>query len=255
MKIDQLLTIFNLRDIEAVAYKTLLTSGVLSASEIARQMNVSRTSVYDLLKTLIQKGLVYETLKGGVKKFAPQPSEKINLLLQEKEKSISQAKKILENFNLEYQNASQLFGPRLQVFEGRESLQQMMKDILLYRDITVRAYWPVKHIIQLLTPQFWQKYQKERVARNIELKVIWPQEQMPDFNKFPYLKSSQELKREARVAPKGVNFSLGYGIYGNTVRFISSAKESFGYLIESAELAEMMTGQFDLIWQQSKPIK
>ena len=49
MNIEALLSLFNLRDIEVEAYKTLLAGGLLSASEIARQMNVSRTSVYDLL--------------------------------------------------------------------------------------------------------------------------------------------------------------------------------------------------------------
>jgi len=266
MKIDQLLEIFNLRDIEATAYKTLLTGSVLSASEIAKQMNVSRTSVYDLLKVLIAKGLVYETLKagvhphtkdfgGGVKKFAPQSPEKINLLLEEKEKDITQAKKSLSDLNLEYQKTSQLYGPRLQIFKGRESLQQMTKDMLLYRDIEVLSYMPVKHIIELLTPKYWEKYQNERVSRNIDLRVIWPEGQIPSFSKYPYLKPTKEFKRQARVAPKNTDFSLGYSIYGNAVRFVSSQRESFGFQIESHEFSAMMKSQFELIWQISKPIK
>ena len=46
---------------------------------------------------------------------------------------------------------------------------------------------------------------------------------------------------------------LGYAIYKNTVRFISSDKEQYGFLIESQEFAEMMRGQFEIIWNASKP--
>ena len=255
MPINQLLSQFNLREIEANLYMKLLSGGLLSATEIARQMNVSRTSVYDLLKRLVEKGLIYETLKGGVKKFAPQPPEKIKLLLDEKEQDITAAKKTLESLNIEYQKMSQMFGPRLQVFEGRASLQQMMKDMLLYRDIEVLAYWPIKNIIETLTPKFLEKFHQERIVRNIKIKVIWPAEQASLVKKFNFLNIDASQKRESRLAPKDINFSLGYSVYGNTTRFISSQKESLGFLIENLELAEMMKGQFNLIWNISKPLK
>lgn len=48
---------------------------------------------------------------------------------------------------------------------------------------------------------------------------------------------------------------MGYWIYGNKVAFISSRKESFGFIIESAELVEMLRTQFEVLWKTSKPIK
>lgn len=47
---------------------------------------------------------------------------------------------------------------------------------------------------------------------------------------------------------------MGYWIYGNKVAFISSRKESFGFIIESAELATMLRTQFEVLWKASKPI-
>jgi len=65
---------------------------------------------------------------------------------------------------------------------------------------------------------------------------------------------AKELKRDVRIAPPNLDFSMGYAIYGNTVRFISNQK-NFGFLVESQELADMMRNQFKIIWDISKPTK
>jgi len=253
MLASQLFSLLNLRSIEIKLYEALFYGGTMSASQIARQINISRTSVYDLLEHLITTGLVTETLKGGLKMFVIQPPEKIQLLITEKEKEILIAKQELTNLRENYNNKRQSIKPQLQLFEGRKALQQMMKDLLLYRDITVQVYWPINKIVKLLSSEFLIKFHQERVARNIKIKVLWPPKQILPFKKYPFLKVNAELKREVRIAPPNTDFSLGYTIYGNTVRFISSSQENFGFLVESSELAEMMKGQFKLIWNLSKP--
>ena len=77
---------------------------------------------------------------------------------------------------------------------------------------------------------------------------------MVALKKHPYLGSGKLFKREVRVAPAEIQFSMGYWIYGNKVAFLSSRKESFGYIIESAELAEMMLSQFEVIWRLAQPL-
>jgi len=255
MKINTLLSIFNLRKIELDLYQKLFYSGQMSATQLAKQTEISRTSVYDLLDRLIEIGIVLETQKGGVKMFSACPPEKLHLLIEEKEEKLKKAKKALDVLQLEYLSQKTSSKPRMQIFEGKKELQQMMKDMLLFRDITVYAYWPIIKLNKLLTSEFQSKFHNERVKRNIKIKVIWPNNQIPDIKKYPYLKVNTELKRETRIAPADIDFSLGYAIYGNSVRFISSSKENFGFLVESEELAEMMKSQFDLIWNLSQLYK
>lgn len=254
MNIKKLLDLFGLRDIEARLYEELFRGGIMAASELARRVGISRTSIYDLSERLIEVGLVAETLQGGTKKFIVQPPEKIQLLIAEKEKVLSDAKRAALELQKTYDQKSVSAKPRLQLFEGRAELQQMMKDLLLYRNIVVRAYWPVKKMLSLLSPEFLIEFHKERAARNITLRVIWPATQLSALKTNQFLNENIELKREARVAPHDVDFSLGYSIYKNTVRFISSSNESFGFLVESFELAEMMQTQYDILWKNSKPL-
>lgn len=254
MNVKQLLAIFNLREIEADIYQQLFYGGQMSATQIAKQSGISRTSVYDLLDNLIERGLILETLKGGMKMFGVLPPEKIQLLIEEKEKSIILAKTALKDLQSEYKQNNKNSRPRLQLFEGKNELQQMMKDLLLYRDITVYAFWPIKKIINVLGKEFLKEFHEKRIERNIELKVIWPAKDLTEIKKLPFLAGGNELKREARSAPADINFSLGYAVYGNTARFISSSNENYGFLVESPELAEVMKNQFELIWKRSKKL-
>jgi sugar-specific transcriptional regulator TrmB len=252
MKPSKLLALFNLRPIEAELFSQLFANGPLSASQLAQKANISRTSVYDLLKSLVGSGLASETLKGGTKVFVATPVEKIQLLVEEKQKEIIAASQELESLKQINQNQGKFLTPKLQIYAGQKELQQMMKDYLLYRNLTVLAYWPIKKMLELLGPEFIKDFHQKRLERNINLKVIWPKAQIPDLKKYSFLLASQDLKREVRIAPTGIDFSLGYSIYGNTVRFISSRKESFGFLVESSELAEMMKSQFEVIWKNSR---
>lgn len=247
-------TLFNLRPIEASLYEKLFYGGRMGATELAKQAGISRTSAYDLLENLASAGLITESQKNGIKIFSVEEPKKLQLLFKERENVLEEAKKALSEMEKEFENKKQSAKPRLQMYEGRAELQQMMKDLLLYRDITVQAYWPVKKMVELLTPEFMDTFHKERAARNISLRVIWPAAQAPHAKNYSFLGSKAELKREARVAPHNVDFSLGYTIYQNKVRFISSSKENFGFLIESSELSEMMRDQFEVLWKESKKL-
>ncbi len=252
-QIKTLLSLFHLRDTEIELFERILENGTTSATELAREVHITRTSVYDYLARLKERGLITQTLKGGVRKYGVELPEKIQVLLNEQEKNLATAREAMGGLKNIYGKSQARSKPLLQLFEGRKELQQMMKDALLYRDSTMRVYWPVLDVIKLLTPQFLEEFHKERVKRNIALKTIWPQTQGLSVKQHPFLKTGTQDKREVRLAPAGIDFSLGYALYENKVRFVSSSRESFGFLITSSEFAEMMRGQFDIVWAHSKP--
>ena len=109
-------------------------------------------------------------------------------------------------------------------------------------------------MIEVIGEDTFRYLNKERIKRNIYTQAIWPNTQLVDIKKHPYLGVGEEFLREIRIAPEGIDFSMGYWIFENKVSFVSSAKEAFGFIVESKELVEMLSSQFDLIWKQSKTI-
>ncbi len=63
------------------------------------------------------------------------------------------------------------------------------------------------------------------------------------------------FKRHIRLAPKEVDFTMGYWIYANKVAMLSSSKERIGLIIESAEMIEMFKSQWRYIWNDSLPLE
>ena len=144
--------------------------------------------------------------------------------------------------------------PKFQVFEGTEELKNALKDMLLYRNMETQAFWPQKKMVEVLSGEFFRYHNKERIKNNLSVRAIWPQHQKVEIKNHPYFGSGEKFLREIRIAPSGTDFHMGYWIYGNKIVFISSARESFGFIIQSQEMAQMLKTQFEILWQISRPL-
>ena len=252
--IDTTLAKLGLRDDEATAFLFLLENGAQTAGSLAKKTGLSRPSLYGFLKKLKESGLVTESQKDGVKTFHASSKEKIQAVLDEQIEELEKGKSDIEKVFAEIKKGSVAIAPKFQLFEGTDGLEYVLKDMLLYRDIETSAYWPIKTMVEILGEDFFKKHNKERVQRNISVKALWPPNQKLDIAKHSYLRDGKSFLRDIRIAPDTVSFSMGYWIYGNKAAFLSSKKESYGFIIESKELVEMLSSQFEMVWQASKKI-
>src|SRR5262249_22093479 len=156
---------------------------------------------------------------------------------------LSREQRIYEELlpSLQKKVPSSFLSPKFQLYEGAEGLQFVLKDMLLYRNIATCAFWPIKAMVDILSPEFFHYHNKQRIRNNIYTRAIWPEHQTVEIKDHPYLGTGEEFRREIRIAPEEIDSSMGYWTYGNKVTFISSRKESFGFIIESRELVEMLS--------------
>jgi HTH-type transcriptional regulator, sugar sensing transcriptional regulator len=242
---------------EAKVYLLLLDTGPMKAGQLARKIGIPRASLYGFLERLQEKGIISLSLKDGVKVFAAEPPQKIRGILRQHIEELQSKEKDYVRLLPEITKNAPLKAlvPKFQYFEGVEGVQHVLKDMLLYDDMETQAYWPIKSMLEILSPAFFRYLNKERIKNNLYTRAIWPQNQVVEIKKYPYLGVGEDFKREIRTAPPEVDFSMGYWIYQNKVAFLSSRKECFGFIVESRELAEMLLSQFELLWKISKPIK
>lgn len=242
---------------ESKIYAFLLETGPITAGALAKKIGTPRSSLYGFLKRLQEHNLVVESQKGGVKTFSAEAPEKIGLLFRQRQEALTKSQEDLKELlpRLTKKNSTHLITPKMQMFEGAHGLQAALKDMLLYYDMETLALWPIQSMLDILSPDFFRYLNKERIKNNLYTRAIWPEAKSVNIASYPYLGVGEKFKREIRTAPKEVDFSMGYWIYGNKVVFISSRKESFGFIIESAELVEMLKSQFEIIWKISKTLK
>lgn len=256
--LDQIFQQLNLKPEHTIVYSALLESGPLPAGKLAKRLNMPRSSLYGFLNDLAQKGLVLQSEKMAVKLWQAAMPEKVNEILNDQVNQIEKAKKSFANIlpDLQARQKTDFITPKFTYYEGVDSVKQMLKDVLLYRDMETDCIWPIKDMVEVFGKEFLEQYgTKERIRRNITNRVLVPQNKMIDIKQNPFFGSQPELLREVRIAPKDVDYSMGYWAYGDKVQFISSKKESFGFIVESKELRQLLKTQFDLIWQISKQVK
>jgi len=253
--IDKKLQTIGLREDETKTFLFLLENPFQTAGNIAKKTGLSRPSLYGYLKNLQEKGLVMQSQKDGIKVFSTTSQEKINIIFDEYLKEITNAKNAVEEAFTEIQKGNKPSStPRLQLFEGKKEMQHITRDLLLYRNIKAKSYWPIKLMLEVLGEDFFKEFNKQRVKNNIHIDAIWPEKQTIDMKKYPFMGTGGSFLREIRVAPKEIDFSMGYWIYEDKVSFVSSQKDNFGFIIESKEFADMLASQFNVMWNLSKKI-
>lgn len=254
--LDNILAALGLTEEETKTYVLLLETGPSTVSVLAAKMGKPRPSLYGFLKRLQEKGMVAQSSKFGVRIFLAEPPQKINLLFQQRIEELESKQSLYKKLIPELEGGAppKPLNPKFQLYEGENGLKHVLKDMLLYGNIETQAFWPIKAMLEMLSPEFFRYHNKERIKDNIYTRAVWPVSQVVEIKKHPYLGVGKEFKREIRIAPKEIDFSMGYWIYKNKVAFISSRKESFGFIIESRELVEMLLSQFEVMWKLSKPI-
>lgn len=257
LKIPELLKELGLDKLEVCGYLELLQRGALPVASLAKRLGVPRTTAYTMLERLQKKGLVKVTIRKGVKSYTAESADSLAHIFSQRIATLETAhQQFLTQLPILRQKSARVnSAPRLSIMEGRESLQSLLRDMLHYGNMQTCAVWPIKKMMEVLTPEFFRFHNIERIKRNIYTRAVWPQNECVSIEQHPFMGWGKEFKREIRVAPTDVFYELGYWIYVDKVAFISSANESYGFLIQSEELAQTLRAQFELLWQASQPLK
>ena len=254
--ISDILETLGFKEEEVKTYLSLMDAGPSTGGDLAKAMGMPRPTIYGYLERLIAGGLVTQSLRRGVKIFIPEPGERIRQLYKRKIEDLRSKEKALDSVipELEKRAGMSFMRPRIQFFEGREGMETALQDFLLHKDIFIHSFWSIKAAIEATSEDFFWYINKERLKKNIYIEAIWPRNQVIEIKRYPALGVGEKFKREIRVAPEGVDSSMGYWAYANKVLFCTSSAESFSYIIESPELYEMIVNQHRVIWDVSEPV-
>ncbi len=253
--LDKIFKNLGLKSIHAEIYLFLVESGPNSAGNLSKKLGIPRSSLYGFLQELSQKEMVSQSQKSGIKIWQSTPPEKITDIINNQINRFEKIKDAYQNIlpDMKNREKTDFIQPKFTYFEGRDGIRQMLKDVLLYRDISTEAFWPFKDMVDILGKEFLiENAIIKRAKQNIFARVIWPKEKSIDPKKNPFVGSGKEFKREIRIMSGGIDCSMGYWIYANKVMFISSKKESFGFILESKEAVQLMRAQFEILWKISK---
>jgi sugar-specific transcriptional regulator TrmB len=232
-------------------YLCLLESGSSTARFVAESLGMPRPSVYDAIRILIQKGLATERLEENKKHFQVDDVRNVSRLVEEKIAILTQDKTNLEKILPTLLKHGASVQPIIKFYSGKEGVRQVLSDMLWHSDADTFSMWSISEMISLLGEEYFIRLHQRRIAKNISVRVLWPTGEKTDL---PFLKTGKSFLREAKIAPKNMQWNMSYWAYGDKVAFISSHHETFGFVIQSKDFFNLMKTQFETLWTLSKPI-
>ncbi len=232
---------------EAGVYIALLELGKGSVSKISLKAGINRTTGYDILNSLVSKGVVSISGKEPKQEYAAESPGAITAYLkrvaEQTAQNIKKSEELLPDFDLLYAKKNR---PKIRFYEGTDGLKNVYEDTLTSSE-SIRAYATVDDMHNAL-PNYFPEYYKRRANKNISIRAIVPQTPTGQERQS----HDVEEKREIAFVPSNkYYFSPEINIYDNKV-MIASWREKLGIIIESEEIADAMKKIYELAWAESK---
>lgn len=163
---------------ETTVYLALLKSGAISVRGLAEITKLNRGSVYDVLKKLQARGLASFYHHETKQKFIAEDPEKLNVLVEEKEKKLRSAKGDIEKIIPELRSIQNKNGkkPTTKFYEGRSGIKTILEDVLTVLDAQKdeeKEYYvySAKEASEDIKDAY-PNFTKDRIKKGIEVKAI-----------------------------------------------------------------------------------
>ena len=160
--IKDVLQKLNFTEKESAVYTALLQLGTAKVNEIANRTELNRTTIYDVVETLIHKGLISKFRKHKTTYFSVHdPRQLLTYLDREKQEfvqDVDKKKKMVEDSLSEMVSLQNLSAtrPKVQFYEGEKGLREAYENSLECRDV-MYAYTNVATMYDAL-PNFFPDY-------------------------------------------------------------------------------------------------
>ena len=230
-----------LSDNEILTYTTLLRINQASAIKISEISGVKKSTTYDNLFSLKEKGLVSTSHKEKVRIYQATSPDKILDYETELRKSLEEDVQKLSALAGEFkENAESSF------FEGKNGVKMVINDILqMKQDLYfIGARSNVKKLYSYIAENFIER----RKELKIRLRGLFDSKEKEDSSY-----SDKEIKKltEFRYLDNlSFTFSVTF-IYGDKVAFITTKGRPYGILVKSEIIAEQQKFLFQELWKNA----
>lgn len=231
----------NLTDREADVYLALLELGETSIERVSKKSKIKRTTVYDVIRSLKDKGLI-----GSVKykKRALYYAEDPRTL----ENQLEEKKTVLNNILPQLLSMSALIDnkPDIKFFEGIEGIKNVYQDTLNHPNQEI-LMWGSTDVHKYFDDDFmWNYYVPRRIEKKIWMRAIG---QDLDVVRKIQSQDAKHLRQTRFHNFKELTFDVEINLYGKRKIGIMSFKEQIGLIIESEKIFNTLKSIFELNWK------
>ncbi len=259
LNIDQICEVLDIKTTSKRILLLLIKKNNLSVTDISSELKIPKSSIYDSLNELIDKSIVIEYMEGRSKSFGISDLTQLESVYKKKIDSLESAHKsfisyIQENLHKKDDRVG-LSRPRIKFYYGVEGMRQAFRDtpwVAEYKETYLM--WPMVEMVNLLGEEFLIQHGTSRFKHDILMQVVQKhtdKEKVPESFKWKNHDVEEKLTH-IRFAPKNMDWSISYWIYGDQVLFAGSGYEKYAFVVYSREFAQLMKLMWQQVWSVSE---
>lgn len=248
------LSAFGISSVEARMYLHLIGKPPKSILDIARELDLPRTSVYDHALKLAEKGLVQRIVKHKSQQLQAYPISILQAYIDKEKARVDGLQDTL--IALEEAIAHPTPSPlatEVRYFHGSKGLQQMMWNTLKAKDEIVG--YAQFGLAAAVSQRFAEKWASELSRRHIPNRVITNPQYVDSwrFSQGPIAAYRRTLQQCKVIGPDKLHISGDTTIYNNVFAVAHWAHgELVGVEIENSEIVKAQRSMFNLAWEQGE---
>ncbi|MAF14015.1 MAG: transcriptional regulator [Parcubacteria group bacterium] len=241
--IENILKTLGLSDKEVKVYLSCLKAGPSSVRKIAEIADINRGTTYDILKSLIEQGLISYYHKDKKQYFIAEDPEKLKDTLDRKKQELEKTKKSVDQIIPELKSIYNKAGakPVAKFYDGYSGIKLILQDVISSsNEIAEKEYYvfsssAIKDYLYNVYPEF----SDDRIKKGIKVKVIsiGPGGETRGLDERKWL-----TKKES--APTYII------IYSDKLAMISvdDNQKPIGVIIEDKNIYQTQKMTFEFIW-------
>lgn len=250
-QLHSLLTRAGLSDDEAQVLLAIYRHPGSPVGRIAQYAGFKRGHTYNLISSLVGKGLASEALERGVMRVIATPPSHLPARIEKQREELTQ---LLLDLNGAVGQFEQLIPkltglPRVRVFRGAQGLKELYEFTLSAKGKVIRAcadfasLFPRRRSPEL-NDWLW-RYAEKRAKRGILYKGMVARSKESDLA----FRRRRAQKRALKLLDS-LPLSVEINLFDNYAAICSTDEEMLGVLIESEPLAASATNLFEAVWSR-----
>ena len=238
VKIEKVLDNLGFSPNEIKIYLALNDHGSSKAGKIAKIAKIDRSSCYNSLQRLIEKGLVSYVSIGQVRWFQATGPQKLLHYIKEQEEDI---KEVLPELDARHK-ASKVTG-QVRLFKGIKGIRTILQDIL--RTGKSNFVFGNESQLEERMPVYQQQF-----VRQLKEKKMFVKEIVREDRDHP-----TSNPKQTRYVSKSIESPVVTNIYGDKIALLIWTDEPEGIIIENEAAAKAYRSYFDFMWGHAKKKK
>jgi len=232
--IEKTLELLHLSKNEIAIYLKLLELGSSKVGKIAKETNLDRSSTYNAITHLQNKGLVSYVIITKIKWYqAASPKKLLDIINEQK----AELKNILPKLEDKYKQ-TKLKG-QVTLYKGYKGVQTVFQDILQNADENL--VFGSEGQLSNKMPHYYKHFINEQKEKNIKTKIIVRKQRQDEVRKNNY-----------RFINQGIESPVVTNIYDNKIAIIIWTTEPEAIIIENKDAAQSYKSYFDFMWKNAK---